>query len=76
MIDDIITLVEFVSTVTEMRMEDTRGLKRYGGFYLFMRNRLNVYEDSCDKADEILSDLEKLTELYDICAKGDDTYSD
>ncbi|MCC8196565.1 MAG: hypothetical protein LIO49_07185 [Ruminococcus sp.] len=66
MIDDIITLVELVSTVTEMRMEDTRELKRYGGFYLFMRNRLNVYEDACNKADEILSDLEELTELYDI----------
>ena len=70
MIDDILTLAELVTMVTEMRTGDLNEIKRYGklvpAFAAFERNRLSVYKDARFEADQIIDRLEEMDEPCEV----------
>lgn len=69
LIEDILTLGELVTMVTEMRTNDLRSIhelsKFVPGFAAFERNRLDIYKDARFESDEILNRLEDMEEPYE-----------
>lgn len=58
MLDDVLTLAELVTMVTEMRREDIERIRKYARFIPafadFERDRLEIYKDARFEADEIV----------------------
>ena len=69
LIEDILTLGELVTMVTEMRTHDLRSIhelsKFIPAFAAFERNRLDIYKDARFESDEILNRLEDMEEPYE-----------
>ena len=69
LIEDILTLGELVTMVTEMRTHDLRSIhelsKFIPSFAAFERNRLDIYKDARFESDEILNRLEDMEEPYE-----------
>ena len=66
LIEDILTLAELVTMVTEMRTRDLKSIKDLSKFIpacaAFERNRISVYKDARFEADEIIDRLEEMEE--------------
>lgn len=66
LIEDILTLAELVTMITEMRTADLKAIREFGkfipAFAAFERNRLSVYKDARFEADEIVDRLEDMEE--------------
>ena len=66
LIEDILTLAELVTMITEMRTADLKAIREFGkfvpAFAAFERNRLSVYKDARFEADEIIDRLEEMEE--------------
>ena len=69
LIEDILTLAELVTMVTEMRTADIKAIRELGkllpAFASFERNRINVYKDARFEADEIIDRLDDMEEPYE-----------
>lgn len=69
LIEDILTLGELVTMVTEMRTHDLCSIhelsKFIPAFAAFERNRLDIYKDARFESDEILNRLEDMEEPYE-----------
>ena len=69
LIEDILTLGELVTMVTEMRTHDLRSIhelsKFIPAFAAFERSRLDIYKDARFESDEILNRLEDMEEPYE-----------
>ena len=69
LIEDILTLAELVTMVTEMRTTDLKAIREFGkfipAFAAFERNRLRVYKDARFEADKIIDRLEEMEEPYE-----------
>ena len=66
LIEDILTLAELVTMITEMRTADLKAIREFGkfvpAFAAFESNRLSVYKDARFEADEIIDRLEEMEE--------------
>lgn len=69
LIEDILTLAELVTMVTEMRTRDLKSIKELSkfipAFAAFERNRISVYKDARIEADEIIDCLDDMEEPYE-----------
>lgn len=69
LIEDILTLAELVTMVTEMRTRDLKSIKELSkfipAFAAFERNRISVYKDARFEADEIIDRLDDMEEPYE-----------
>ena len=69
LIEDILTLAELVTMVTEMRTRDLKSIKELSkfipAFAAFERNRISVYKDTRFEAYEIIDRLDDMEEPYE-----------
>ena len=69
LIEDILTLAELVTMVTEMRTRDLKSIKELSkfvpAFAAFESNRISVYKDARFEADEIIDRLDDMEEPYE-----------
>ena len=69
LIEDILTLAELVTVVTEMRTRDLKSINELSkfipAFAAFERNRISVYKDARFEADEIIDRLDEMEEPYE-----------
>jgi hypothetical protein len=69
LIEDILTLAELVTMVTEMRTRDLKSIKELSkfipAFASFEHNRISVYKDARFEADEIIDRLEEMEVPYE-----------
>ena len=86
MIDDLLTMSEIIQCVADMRTQDVKAIREFGkfvpAFAAFEKNRLSLYREAAEEAEEIFDrwadEIDDLDEdfMEDEAYEPDEYYSD